>query len=435
VRQRAIRQSLRLFLPVVGGLALLAYVLIYVLGLAPSPIRSDGWTYYAYLPSWVIFHDPTLTALARDCCGGTFPSWTAIERWPATGQWLAIHPLGEAVLMLPFFLMADALTWWSNLTRDGFSFYYQHAAGLSGVCYLVGGLWMLRRVLERRFSPGVVLATLVCTTWGTNLFHYGTFDATYSHVYAFFLCAALLELGPRWLETPSAGRSVLLGSLVAVIVLVRHINVLLPMGLACYGVRDIQTARHRLTWIRAHVREVSLALFVAALGVVPQLLVYYQATGHWIVSSYGSARGFNFAAPRILDVLVSPSKGLFFWSPVLMFSLLGVVVMRRLAPEFILPILLVIPAQVYLVASWYDWQFGASFGHRGFTDFLPLFAVAMAAGFDWIRRTRVVWLAAIVASSAVLLSVAQMLQYWVGILPMRDTSWDEYVSVFLKFAR
>ena len=37
----------------------------------------------------------------------------------------------------------------------------------------------------------------------------------------------------------------------------------------------------------------------------------------------------------------------------------------------------------YLIASWWDWQFGASYGHRGFIDVLPLLAFGLAAVFEW----------------------------------------------------
>jgi hypothetical protein len=40
---------------------------------------------------------------------------------------------------------------------------------------------------------------------------------------------------------------------------------------------------------------------------------------------------------------------------------------------------------------------------------------------------------AIGAAAAVLLSVAQMIQYWIGVLPMADTTWAQYRDLFLKF--
>ena len=82
-----------------------------------TPIRSDGYSYYVYLPAWFIYGDSSLSAVARDCCGGEFPAFTAIIRWPGTRRWVNAHPIGVAVLQAPFFLVAHALTKWSNLSR------------------------------------------------------------------------------------------------------------------------------------------------------------------------------------------------------------------------------------------------------------------------------------------------------------------------------
>jgi hypothetical protein len=34
----------------------------------------------------------------------------------------------------------------------------------------------------------------------------------------------------------------------------------------------------------------------------------------------------------------------------------------------------------------------------------------------------------------VTLSVLQMLQYWLGILPIMDTTWEQYTRLFLRFS-
>ena len=59
---------------------------------------------------------------------------------------------------------------------------------------MLAGLAILRALLARYFTAGVTLAALVTVTWGTNLFHYGVFDSSFSHAFSFFLVAALLLL-------------------------------------------------------------------------------------------------------------------------------------------------------------------------------------------------------------------------------------------------
>ena len=99
-----------------------------------------------------------------------------------------------------------------------------------------------------------------------------------------------------------------------------------------------------------------------------------------------------------------------------------------------MPAVSFLAADTYLIASWWDWQFGGSFGHRGFVDALPFFAIGLAAFYHWAfaRRGRGQLVAAIVAGG-IALNLFQMAQYWNHILPFSDTTWDLYREVFLRW--
>ena len=418
-----------------AALCLAGYVFVYATGRAAAPIRSDGFSYYVYLPSWFIYHDTTLAAVARDCCGGEFPAYTAIIRWPGTRHWVDAHPIGVALMQAPLFFLAHGLTKWTNLSADGFTLYYQHAAGLSGLLWIVAGLAVLRRLLLRHFTDRVTAATLVAILLGTNLYHYATFDSSYSHAYSFFLFAAFLWLTEQWDHARDPRQAALLGVVAGLIVLTRHTNVLFLFCLPLFGVTGVRSLSARARQLREDWRMLALMAAVAAVIVAPQLAIYYQATGSLLVSSYGSL-GFNFTQPKIIGVLFGVQKGLFFWSPLLLPACAGLAGLWRShhsARRFVAGMSLFLVLNTYLIASWWDWQFGGSFGHRGFTDALPVFAIGLAAFYTWsVRRATTAVAAASLTCIAVALSVFQMLQYWNGVLPFSDTTWAQYRAIFLR---
>ena len=410
-----------------AAIGLAGYVYAYTSGRAGTPIRSDAFSYYVYLPAWFLHHDPSLAAVADDCCGGEFPAWTAIVRWPITHHWVNAHPIGEAILIAPFFAVAHALTRWTNLSPDGFTPYYQHAAGLAGLFYVLAGLWFLRRLLARHFSPGVVDASLSALLLGTSLLHYGTFDSVWSHAYSFALCAALLERLDAW-QPGTTRDDVFIGVLAALMILVRHTNLLVPLVF----VAAVRSPRLALT-----------TLAIAAAGVLPQLWLYHRATGEWLVSAYGSL-GFTFASPHLWGVLGSVKKGAFFWAPLLLVAVAGFVWLPVSLRRWRAPAAVVLAVHTYLIASWWDWQFGASYGHRGFVDVYPILALGLASAFaraaaPSTRSGRsgqaVPWRRAVLTAVVVTLcalSVFQMLQYWHGVMPMADTTWAQYRAAFLR---
>jgi hypothetical protein len=417
-------------------LCLAGYVYVYAGGLASPVIRSDGFSYYIYLPSWFLFQDTTLAALARDCCGGHFPEFTAIIRWPGTRRWVNAHPIGVALMQAPAFMVAHGLTRWTNLSPDGFSLYYQHAVGLAGLAWIVAGLAVMRLTMRRHFTDGVTAATLAVLLLGTNLFHYATYDSAYSHPYSFFLFAAFLELTERWYGGPTFRRAVLIGLVSGLIVLTRHTNVLVLVLFPLFGVVSRASARERLARFGREWRHLAVIAAVGLAVIAPQLALYYDATGRVLVSSYGEL-GFNWGSPRLAEVLVGVTKGLFFWSPVLLLALPGFWWLHRSgtsAAGFVLPALLFLAAHTYVIASWWDWQFGGSYGHRGFVDTLPIFALGLAATFHRAAAAgRARALVTIVAALAVALSIFQMLQYWHGIIPFNDTTWEQYRGLFLRW--
>ena len=430
--------ALRHFITVTALIALVAYFAVYG-GLGGAPIKSDGYSYYVYLPSWFIYKDISLEALAREWYGGTYPGFTGLRRWPSTGRWMNLHPIGTAILETPFFAAGDALSWWSNFPRDGFSLYYQHAAGFSGLAYFVAGLAVLRRILTHRFSTGVVLATLVCITWGTNLFHYGVFDGTFSHAFAFFeICLWLWIVEAWWRPGGATGlRTIALGLAAGVIALTRHTNVIFLGVLPLFGVSSWRDVPLRLEALWQRRGAVVLAGVTAALTLAPQLALYHRTTGSWLVNAYvthAASVGFRFGSPHVVEVLFSTQKGLFFWSPILLLAVAGLFLRSEPARDFRVAAIVLLAAQIYLTASWSEWQFGASYGHRAFTDGLGLMAPFLAAMFERVADRRIArGLVSLGAAAAVLLSIAQMIQYWIGILPFANTTWSQYRALFLRF--
>jgi hypothetical protein len=163
----------------------------------------------------------------------------------------------------------------------------------------------------------------------------------------------------------------------------------------------------------------------------PQLALYRAATGQWLVSSYGD-QWFDFAHPRITGVLFSVRKGLFFWSPALIAAVAGLFLMRDSARLWRVPVAVVLALQTYIVASW--WVYGSSYSHRGFTDALgiaalPLGSALVSAG----RRPRFALVVSALCALAIGLSLAQMVQVWLGVMPMHDVTWKQYRQLFLRF--
>jgi hypothetical protein len=233
---------------IIAIVALVAYGWVYTRPDADPPIRSDGYNYYLYAASWVVYHDVTLEAVPNDWNGGAYPNFAGMVRWSETDHWVNRIPIGVSVLMLPFVYGADLITRWSNLPRDGYSFFYQHAAALPashisssayGCCARCCDAIFRRRSPWRPSSP---------VTFGTNLFHYAVNEATFSHAFSFGLVAALVNLCDAFWRRSGwhVWHSIALGIVAGLIVLVRHTNLLLLLIVPLWRIdrlRDLWSRR------------------------------------------------------------------------------------------------------------------------------------------------------------------------------------------------
>jgi hypothetical protein len=205
---------------------------------------------------------------------------------------------------------------------------------------------------------------------------------------------------------------------------------------------DAASLRARPHLLFARAPHYALMAVVAAVVVSPQLAFYKSSTGALFVNPYqnltpaSGVQAFDFLHPQVAGVLVGVRKGLFFWSPALLLGVAGLFAMRGRLRDFRSPSLAVLAVTTWLIASWWDWQFGGSYGHRGFTDLLALFALPLAALYDRAADRRALRAAVtLFAGLAVALSIIQMLQYWAGIIPYSNVTWDQYRAFFMRFSR
>ncbi|HLY27506.1 MAG TPA: hypothetical protein VKQ72_14270, partial [Aggregatilineales bacterium] len=125
---------------------------------------------------------------------------------------------------------------------------------------------------------------------------------------------------------------------------------------------------------------------------------------------FGQGEGFTYPfLTGFVALLVSPYRGIFWYSPVLLLAIPGWVMLRKTSArsaEFAWISLATVAAQVALFASWWAWDGGLGWGPRFLIPALPLMALWLAPLVEaaWTR----LWLAVTVVAFA-LLSIAMQL--------------------------
>jgi hypothetical protein len=291
------------------------------------------------------------------------------------------------------------------------------AAALIAVCYL-----SLRTCQLLSLDGASSHYALLALVFGTGLFHYATYDSSFSHIYSALGVAFLTWLGVRAIVGRSNHLPPLLTAVTCFLfILLRNTNLiaLAMMALAYgYGRRKNGTLSRRGGCL-------DLAMLCLGTGgaALLQLLYNYYARGRFTLSSYGE-ESFLWNRPEQFSVLFSYDRGLFNYYPVVALVLLCALTVRRLrVPAAWFSLLLL--GYVTLYGFWYSWQLGSGFGHRGFVELMPLGIVLFAAALgDLPPRAR--RNACVMAFLCTVFTVAFMVRYWKGTLPMFGTTASVY---------
>jgi hypothetical protein len=375
----------------------IAYLLTYTFYGRHIPVDADGEGYYAYLPAYLLDHDPSFkTVLLRDI----LPQYAGLGHQPPaafgfsaqpTGAWLDKYGVGVAILVLPFFAIAHAVAVISGVNADGYSGPEVFIVGLAALGYTTLGLFALRALLRRWFSDRVVASALVAIALGTGTIVYLSWAPLVSHDFTFFAVASMLLCAQRWFEKPGSwSRAALLGLAMGAVVAIRLPNVVLLVAVPLLGVGGSTALKTRLMLLRRYPSRLAAAASCGLLMLVPQVVTWYYATGHLITRPY-PGESFDFLHPHFLESLLwFEPHGMIPFYPVLGLALVGLAVAWFRRRDLALPVTVAFLLFWYLVSSWYDWSYSDAFGDRAFIDVAPLLALPLAtlfaaAGRRWSR--------------------------------------------------
>ena len=276
-----------------------------------------------------------------------------------------------------------------------------------------------------RISYFTVLTLLL----GTNMLSYATYDGSFTHIYSLFLIAAVLYLTPKWYKNMTYRTSILLALSLALTVLVRQTNISILAVLLLWNVTNLVQVRQRIALLWQQRIKLAVMAGVALLVFSPQLLYWKYITGKWLIFSY-RGEGFNFLHPQIINILFSTDRGVFFWAPVLLLSLMGLVLLRRYLKEWSTSLYVFLPIWLWIMASWHSWQFGTSYGHRAFIDIFPLLGLALAVVYSRAESLAAKNILLVIVGLCIFANLFLTYQYWIRGLPSSETTLQVYVKVW-----
>jgi hypothetical protein len=341
-------------------------------------ITWDIKSYYAYLPATFIYKDLSLKFIEEN--QQKFGKWI----WPIntpTGKKAIVTSMGVSIMYAPFFFIAHTVALISdNYESDGYSRPYHYALTFSAFIYFIIGLIILRKLLLNYYSEGVTALTMLAIGAGTNLLMYITYDAPMSHSYSFVLMVAFIWNLVQWVEKRNWQRSVILGLISGLIVLIRPTNIVILVLIPLWGVNTLSEFIQNIKTLLANWKFILIMALTFIMVWVPQFAYWKYISGKFFYFTYGELGGkFFWANPQISKVLFSYEKGWYVYTPIMLLATLGIYFLIKKKIGMHSAIIIFLSIIIYVLSSWWCWWFGGSFGQRSMIDFYGLMSLPLAA--------------------------------------------------------
>lgn len=281
------------------------------------------------------------------------------------GHLVSGYPIGTALVATPLYIL-PVLTGWIDEP--------DHLLGLSrGIAFLLTSVFtVLVFVMSCRWLPLLPSAAIAFLSFfGTNIWSIASQDLWQHGLASLLLLSALMLLFAH----PRTPRSLFfLGLALGGAVITRYSTVVfLAPFLAVVAWRE----RSKIFWVILG-GSIPAAIF----------LTYTVMIFGWPVHNgllYGNNMWVGPSFDRIFGIWVSPSRGLLWFSPFIIFSLLGLfiawkrtrIVRERDALSVIIAVLV---ASTLLYGSWYSWEGAGAFGPRMTIETIPFLMLGLILG-------------------------------------------------------
>jgi len=363
---RSVRQCMnaREFSPSVGVLSLCLFALLSTI-FAVSPIRlptDSRWSVHTAL-SFARGHGGDLTEFLPIIEKEKFYAIEARD-----GHVRSRYPIGTSLLVAPAVgLIAVASPAWAEELHTTIpARTEQMLASLIGAMTCVVFFWA---VFQSFRSVPVALFSALILGLSTSVWSTAT-RALWQHGPLILMLSIAMLLLIRAREKPAIVQFASLPLIAG--------YVIRPTGIVPLGILSLYVLLYYRAWVP---RYVAWALLISIPWVLYNFSIYgTPLSPYYVGEAFTSQTHF---AEGLLGNLFSPSRGLFVYSPVLLFAVSGFVI-ALLSEErrpFVVALASIVVAHMIIVGSASMWWAGHSFGPRFTTDILPILVYFTAFNF------------------------------------------------------
>lgn len=343
------------------------------------------------------------------------------------GNYVGKYLIGVSILQAPFFALGHfAACQLDTYPSDGFSLPYQYAIAFGALLYAFLALLGLRKILLYFFDDSVTALSLSLLFLCSNLVQYISVDAGISHVFILPLYVLILYFTVKWHQRPSILYAALAGITIGIATICRPTEFLMILIPILWQSQDKRNRALKWQLVRTNKLHIFVAAIFLLIGILPQLIYWQYTTGSFI---YNVGSKWVFLNPWF-RVLVGIKNGWFIYTPIAFLMFIGLFFVKKY--PFGRAVMYFGLLNIWVIVSWFDWKYGATYSCRALTQSYPIYALALAAIIQKSFTLKMKWIWAPILLFLTSLNTIQIYQYNNAMLLPRYMTFSYYSGIFMQ---
>lgn len=411
---------------------LLTYRISYPKLKSETPFIVTNWDalgYYFYLPSIFIYHDITKLKWFPEIdkkysvSGGMIYQAGICKK---SGNYVFKYLGGVAIMEIPYFFIGHGIAKFAGYKEDGFSPPYQYAIAFGAIINCILALFLLRKVLLFFFNDTTTTLSLLFVLLASNFIQYVSVDGAMSHSFIFPLYVLVLYYTIKWHQKPDKISASAIGFIIGLATISRPTEAIMFLIPLLWNTQTKELAAEKWQLVKQHKEDLIYTFSFGFIAVFPQLLYWKIATGSFV---FDVGSSWDFLTPHI-KVLLGWEKGWFIYTPIAIFFIIGLFFIKKF--PFRKSVITFCLINIYIIISWRNWRYGASYSCRALVQSYPVFALAFAAFIDQISLKKWRYLFYLLSFYLLFVNLFQLKQYNEGIIHYDEMNRKYYCSIYLN---
>jgi hypothetical protein len=409
-------------------------------GTCSKSIAWDAFGYYAYLPSTFLSGDIGNKNLEKiDVINKQYKLSETLYQFNTLPN--GNHPIryssGVALVSLPFFACGHINAKLAGYPTDGYSLPYQLWFNVSNLFWLIVGIIAFNKLLQQYFNLSTTNIVLALIFIGTNFIHNTIKSFGNTHLFEFsFYSLYVLQLS-NYFANRSNKKSILIGLTAGIITVIRPINILCLILFAFWEMNPFRKEEllKRLNLIKANLSSFNLFLLGFLIAVLPQLIYWQLTTGFFLYQGYdNNGEGLDIFNPHTLNFLFSFRKGWFLYTPIMVFSFVGMYIMLKKKIAISNTLITFSIINIFLLSTWTCWWYASCYSQRTVIDTYPILSISLGYFVEDVinssKGKKIIL--SLIASLLIIINLFKMWQFDKGILNMDSETKPHFINNYFS---